>query len=404
MFRPLTKIVWLLVLAIVGSSCQGTFADEPQPKRSAAPKRLILAHYMPWFTADPEKQSWGWHWTMNHFDPRVTQGDRRQIASKYYPLIGPYDSADPATLQYHLLLMKLSGIDGVIVDWYGREEFRDYALLHRNTLALVDQVERLKMRLVICYEDQTIPFLVADGRISSNDSVRHAVSDLNWLASHWYSSPSYVHLNRLPVLLSFGDSGLTHPQWKQCLDQLDRPVAYFSEHTRREGAIGAFDWPVPDLGVDRIEKFDSDSTTWPEMIPVAFPRFVDVYGEAGVSKGYPAIADNEGKTFRRTLHHAIQSRGKIIQIATWNDWGEGTNIEPSVEFSYRDLEVVQEERRSSFDPEFRPVADDLRLPLVLYQLRRNAKIDAKKADEIAQMISSGKIKKGAAMIQKFSRE
>jgi hypothetical protein len=30
----------------------------------------------------------------------------------------------------------------------------------------------------------------------------------------------------------------------------------------------------------------------------------------------------------------------IIQIATWNDWGEGTVVEPSREFGYRDLELV----------------------------------------------------------------
>jgi len=26
----------------------------------------------------------------------------------------------------------------------------------------------------------------------------------------------------------------------------------------------------------------------------------------------------------------------MVQIATWNDWGEGTGIEPTAEFGYRD--------------------------------------------------------------------
>ncbi len=38
---------------------------------------LILAHYMPWYTAKPQSERWGWHWTMNHFDPeKVTDGRR----------------------------------------------------------------------------------------------------------------------------------------------------------------------------------------------------------------------------------------------------------------------------------------------------------------------------------------
>ena len=81
--------------------------------------QLILAHYMPWYEAKPSSQYWGWHWTMNHFNPDEVVSGRRSIASRYYPSIGPYDSGDPQVIQYHLLLMKLSGIDGVIVDWYG---------------------------------------------------------------------------------------------------------------------------------------------------------------------------------------------------------------------------------------------------------------------------------------------
>src|SRR5471032_2609072 len=88
-----------------------------------APKP-VMVHYMPWFVSQPYSGSWGWHWTMNHFNPNVTNANgEQQIASWYYPLIGPYDSADPAVLEYHVLLMKLAGIDGVIVDWYGSANF-----------------------------------------------------------------------------------------------------------------------------------------------------------------------------------------------------------------------------------------------------------------------------------------
>lgn len=31
----------------------------------------------------------------------------------------------------------------------------------------------------------------------------------------------------------------------------------------------------------------------------------------------------------------------MVQIATWNDWGEGTGIEPTVEFGNRDLLTIQ---------------------------------------------------------------
>ena len=65
-----------------------------------AGSKTMMVHYMPWFVSQPYSGSWGWHWTMNHFNPNVinpTNGEQ-EIASWYYPLIGPYDSADPAVL------------------------------------------------------------------------------------------------------------------------------------------------------------------------------------------------------------------------------------------------------------------------------------------------------------------
>lgn len=86
----------------------------------AAGPRLILAHSMPRFEAKPTSPAWGWHWTMHVFDPESVVDDRRSIASKLYPVIGPYDSAAEDVIEYHLLHMKVAGIDGVIIDWYGR--------------------------------------------------------------------------------------------------------------------------------------------------------------------------------------------------------------------------------------------------------------------------------------------
>jgi hypothetical protein len=79
----------------------------------------VYMHYMPWFDTPETIGKWGWHWTMNTQDPDVIVDGKRQIASHYYPMIGPYASSDRYVIEYHLLLMKLSGVDGVLIDWYG---------------------------------------------------------------------------------------------------------------------------------------------------------------------------------------------------------------------------------------------------------------------------------------------
>ena len=230
-------------------------------KARAEPPPLILTHYMPWYAAKPTSQAWGWHWTMNHFDPDKQMQGKREVASHYYPTIGPYDSCDQHVIEYQLLTMKLAGIDGVIVDWYGLTDYRDYAKLHDATTRLLQQCERLNMKFVICYEDQTIPSLVDAKRLNSSDRVKHAKKELQWLEQYWFRSGSYALLDNKPILLSFGQTGLSDSEWFECLDQVSSPLAYFSQHHRRRAAVGAFDWPAPSNPDKSSERFENDSKT-----------------------------------------------------------------------------------------------------------------------------------------------
>jgi hypothetical protein len=336
---------------------------------------------------------------MNAFDPDQIQGGKRSIASHVYPQIGPYDSGDPAVLEYHLLLIALAGFDGIIVDWYGRSSLFDYPALHRNTSALFPVAARIGLKIGICYEDQTIPKLVEAGKLAAGDRVIHAQAELDWLRSHWFAEPTYLKLDGRPVLLSFGTSGLTDEEWAQVL-RLPLPSPppsspgpiYLSEHRRRPCASGAFDWPVPQEGIARLDRFARESREWPIAMPVAFPRFHDIYAEAKVHASYGNIPDDNGQTFATTLKRAIASGAPLVQIATWNDWGEGTAIEPSLDFGYRDLEAAQRLRRELVEPAFRPRPDDLRLPHQLYLSRKQQSAHATlKAtnDKAARLLAAG---------------
>ena len=80
----------------------------------------------------------------------------------------------------------------------------------------------------------------------------------------------------------------------------------------------------------------------------------------------------------------------MVQISTWNDWGEGTVIEPSAEFGYRDLEVVQRLRRRHVEPAFAATSDDLRLAHRLFKLRKAAggrNPATRELDEIARLLA-----------------
>src|SRR6267154_2740750 len=139
----------------------------------------VLVYYMPWFTAKPYSDSWGWHWTMNHFNPdEVNALGQRHIASWYYPLIGPYDSSDPAVLEYHVLLMKLAGIDGVIVDWYGSANVLDYGLNNQATLKLFEFTRKAGLKFCICYEDQTVRHMLDGHYLEPDRAISEAQQEM----------------------------------------------------------------------------------------------------------------------------------------------------------------------------------------------------------------------------------
>ena len=394
---------WLLLLPVLLALCCAPPEVIAQQSSERDTPRLILAHYMPWYVAKPASRAWGWHWTMNTFDPEKKVGGKRAVASHFYPLIGPYDSGDPDVLEYHLLTMKLAGIDGVIVDWYSLQRFRDYAILNRNTQRLIDQSRRLGMKVVICYEDQTIPALVAAGRLKPGKRVAHATGEIEWLAKRWFGLENYVRLEGRPVLLSFGQVGLTNEEWGQSLAGLKSPVAYFSEHLRRSAAVGAFDWPIPKEGLMATRRFRKASRKWSHSIPVAFPRFVDIYAQAKVGASYGRVADDCGATFKTSMTEALKAKTPLVQIATWNDWGEGTMIEPSREFGYRDLEVLQQLRRQHLDAGFSASAPDLQLPARLLQRRRTLKdlAESRRSDRIAEMLATGKLVEARTSLKKI---
>jgi hypothetical protein len=357
---------------------------------------VVMAHYMPWFVVDhgSEKTVYGWHWTMNKVDPNVKIDGIRNIASHFRPLVEPYDSADTKIIEYHLLTMKLAGIDGVIVDWYGRRNLYDYEMIHHRTTEVLKMCERLKMKFAICYEDKTVVEFEKANQLHEDNRVKHCADEIQWLGKYWFKSASYLRYQDKPVLLSFGHEGLRDKEWGETLSSLDSSVAYFTEHDKQSAAIGAYDWPEPSLGLEMQNRFAKSASDWPVAIPVIFPRFVDYYQEAGVLKGHLDISDNDGATLKDTIARAKKMDSPIIQIATWNDWGEGTQIEPSHTHGYRDLEILQQ----AFRPELN--AENLRLPKLLLEQRHQADADHAQLDQIANLINDGELSQAKTLLDK----
>jgi hypothetical protein len=377
--RAKRSVVFFILVWIFPLSLQG-MAGHTEGESKTRP--LIVVHFMPWYQAPNIHGYWGWHWTMDHYNPNIAdQNGRKQIASHFYPLTGPYDSKHAVILEYQTLLMKVSGIDGVLADWYGMESFYDYEVINESTQALFLAVQKAHLSFGIVYEDATVKAMVNNGHLSAGNALNYGKSVMQYMQDNWFGSNTYVKLDNRPLLLTFGPQYFSQSSdWDTLFASLlTIPLFITLDNQLAPVASGAYPWPPmwrsdssgnlsQDALNDYFDQFYLKAAGWPHLITSAFPGFHDIYQEAGVGSSYGYLDRLDGSTFRSTLQQAMSHNPDVIQLVTWNDYGEGTVIEPTVEYRYQYLEIVQA-IRDSLDPSFQFLKEDLTLPLRIYDAR-----------------------------------
>jgi hypothetical protein len=400
------------IACLVAASAISMARTEETAATTTEDGKVVLMHYMPWYESAPVRGRWGGHWA--GFDGRHSPGTHDanglpDIASHFHPLIGPYDSTDPALLDCHLAQMKMAGVDGVVVDWYGVAEALDFPSIHVASVAMFEAAGRYGMAFAACYEDRVAGMMVDRGMLRNDAIATRVAEDLGWLDEHWFPSPTYVSVGGKPLLLNFGPITAKDPAvWRRAIDSLGRRPAFFALHHlwRKAGADGGFTWihwnPWEETSEEaEVRKrlrgvFALPSADPAEVIVSACPGYKDIYPESR-----PVLEHADGETLRVSLDEALAGPAKVVQLVTWNDYGEGTMIEPTHEFGYRFLEIVQEANRRRRGPSFVFTAADLRLPERLYRARKQASAAAADLDAVAESLQKGKCKVAAATLDRL---
>jgi Glycosyl hydrolase family 99 len=97
-----------------GEGGASTASVPPLAKRFGDVDRRFVLEYYPWYRRDPWR-----HW----------DGDGRRppddLATRYVPRLGAYDSRDSATLEQHARWIAGSGVGSVALSWWGRGSYED---------------------------------------------------------------------------------------------------------------------------------------------------------------------------------------------------------------------------------------------------------------------------------------
>ncbi|HMP74989.1 MAG TPA: endo-1,3-alpha-glucanase family glycosylhydrolase [Kiritimatiellia bacterium] len=362
--------------------------------RAAEEAPRVWAHYMPWFRAErmPDGQiewaHWQWHGRGPKHDPDERRPDgRRDIASVYYPLIGPYDGRDPDVLEYHLLSARVAGIDAFVADWYGPDTYSDEVFAH-----LLRAAECLGGRAAVCLEEKAFfpGYAAVNSRAEVLDEAERQIRHV--LARH-AESPAYLRVENRPVFLLFvnhqqgllGRHVLDPDELAALLARFGKHEVFFIRGHAERAYAGLVDGTYAWVG-DGAYRSNYYAAARPGyVVGAAMPGFDDT-GVWGWGNG-PRVIERRGTAqYEEHWREVLEHQPDAVQLITWNDFQEGSTIEPSVEYGFRFLDVTEEwVHRYTGRPRY---LKDNAWPHRLHRLRRGI---AGITDEVARVKWSAKV-------------
>ncbi len=333
-----------------------TYAPQKVAKTNSLPTYI---HYMPWFGSKEYSGNWN-HWG-NSPDILKSNG-QRTIPTVYYPLIDLYDNKDSVYLEYAFLCMKLSGADGVFIDYYSELKLNDYPFNFERTIAAMNMADKVGLNYAVVYEDN----LLNSAASGSAAQVNILTQNINYLKANIFNRPNYVKVGGKPLFMIFGpSSSLTGSDWRSVIQQDVTFVGVEFKVNLQPAFQPSLDGVMSWTGASANEANELTQclSNYNICIAGAMPGFETI----NPSSSNPNTDPRNGDNFREGLQNAQTKNPTFLQIPTWNDWQEGTTIEPAVEYQYSRLEILQNFLGVSY------TKDDLALTVQLYQKRKKYK-------------------------------
>jgi glycoprotein endo-alpha-1,2-mannosidase len=260
----------------------------------------VSAFYYPWYGTSATDGSYQ-HWSQDGHAPP------NDIASSYYPAIGLYSSSDKLVVDAQMSEIHAAGIDEIAVSWWGQGSPED-----------------LRMPAIVASAAKHGVTVAAHIEPYHGRSVESIANDIAYLAGRYGIRTFYVYR---ALDFSPAEWAENHP--------LLHPVPDINVYaqTALAGAAaaarfdGVYTYDIVTYGGNTLHRLCTEAHA---MHLLCAPSVGPGY-DARRGSGDPAIKPRrQGQTYDAMWRAAISSGADSVTITSFNEWHEGTQIEPAI--------------------------------------------------------------------------
>lgn len=297
-------------------------------------ERLVLAFHYVWY-GTPFGPAGGWrHWsggTEPRYNPDLVFDGKRMIDAPHYPLDGVYDSGDPVVIRRQLAELRQAGVDASIVSWWGIDDYSDQVLN-----ALVREAAATGYRLTVYYETP----MVARRKGEQSEAAR-IQTDLRYLLEKHAGSRSWLHVAGRPAIVIYRVDLYPLAVWQEVKDGLRAAgfEPFFVGDTFNLEALAVMDGlhiynPARRLlsGEDLAATYQRISAEVRRQGKLFAATVIPGFDDRKIRTPGTFLAREDGGCYNRTWQAAFASQPDWVLVTSWNEWHEGSEIEPSREY------------------------------------------------------------------------
>ena len=367
-FSPVLTSIFFAIIAIQAQGQNTQSAQEAPVSLSPLAQRLqatgvgadgkrVLALYYPWYRTLAYSRVWS-------HQEGVEPANKRMTSHSHYPLSGPYDSNDPATIDRHLDQAEAAGIDALVCSWWGQRDPTD-----RAVRLLLMRAAKRNIKICVLWEQG-----IMSGLANTPEK------DLTYLIETFGHQPAYFKAHDRPVVFAFDRICKAFPLevWAKTLNTLNShfaPGVIFVGTGQSATDLLLWDGTF-DLGtIPQINGLAMNGLPINRKLPIPsgilentrllsqeaeptllLSRRLGHLAILSILPGYDDRKPNsttgnprftrvdrqDGKLYTALWQQAIAANPDWILINSFNQWHVGTEIEPSVELGDSYLKLTHQ--------------------------------------------------------------